>query len=297
MEEDATLEPEVTTGHAEHSDESEPDAADDLSDMPKWLSDAWQVHQAHKLEAAEAGPAVAKEHKSESSAPSDDAWRLMEEAAELRRALRDRDAMVEELRTQLNPPEPGGKENRSREEENRSSGDLAAASHKLVARRSGAAELAAEAEASHEQAANELWGTPRASSLEGGGRQGDRLQAPQSLALSLEEEIEAHQVRGKLEGCRLELQAEARKHCRPWETLGRACLPRRQRPTCSPRGSAPCACLAAVRTLASPPRVRYGYGKGTVRVRYGYGKGTAPRGGPPCAVALGHAGAVGRSAS
>ena len=132
VEEDATLDPEMdaeATGHGEPSEERD---AEDLSDMPKWLSDAWQVHQAHKLEAAEAVPAVAKEHKSESAAPSDDAWRLMEEAAELRRALRDSDAMVDELRAQLNPPEPGGKENRSREE-NRSSGDLAAASPKLVA--------------------------------------------------------------------------------------------------------------------------------------------------------------------
>ena len=225
VEEEATVDPEKdaeATGHGEPSEERD---AEDLSDMPKWLSDAWQMHQVHKLEAAEAGPAVAKEHKSESAAPSDDAWRLMEEAAELRRALRDSDAMVDELRAQLNPPEPGGKENRS-------SGDLAAASHKLVARRSGAAELAVEAEASHEQAANELWGTPRASPLAGGGLQGARLQGPQSLALSLQEEIEAHQVRGKLEGCRLELQAEARKHCRPWETLGPACSTRRQRPMC-----------------------------------------------------------------
>ena len=225
MEEDATLDPEMdATGHGEPSEER--DAADDLSDMPKWLSDAWQMHQAHKLEAAE---------KSEAAAPSDDAWRLMEEAAELRQALRDRDAMVDELRAQLNPPESGDKENRSREE-NRPSGDAAAASHKLVvARPGGAAELEAEAEASHEQAANELWGTPQAPPLAGGGLQGARLQGPQSLALSLQEEIEAHQVRGKLEGCRLELQAEARKHCRSWKTLGRACLAQRQRPMCPPR--------------------------------------------------------------
>ena len=271
--EDATLDPEMdaeATGHGEPSEERD---AEDLSDMPKWLSDAWQVHQAHKLEAAEAVPAVAKEHKSESAAPSDDAWRLMEEAAELRRALRDSDAMVDELRAQLNPPEPGGKENRSREE-NRSSGDLAAASHKLVvARRSGAAELAAEAEASHEQAANELWGTPLASPLAGGGLQGARLQGPQSLALSLQEEIEAHQVRGKLEGCRLELQAEARKHCRPWETLGPVCLTRRRRPMC-PSGSPADSGLSSQGCCLDHVLLP-----------------------SPCAAALSHAGAAGRSAS
>ena len=273
VEEDATLDPEMdaeATGHGEPSEERD---AEDLSDMPKWLSDAWQVHQAHKLEAAEAVPAVAKEHKSESAAPSDDAWRLMEEAAELRRALRDSDAMVDELRAQLNPPEPGGKENRSREE-NRSSGDLAAASHKLVvARRSGAAELAADAEASHEQAANELWGTPLASPLAGGGLQGARLQGPQSLALSLQEEIEAHQVRGKLEGCRLELQAEARKHCRPWETLGPACLTRRRRPMC-PSGSPADSGLSSQGCCLDHVLLP-----------------------SPCAAALSHAGAAGRSAS
>ena len=255
VEEDATLDPEMdaeATGHGEPSEERD---AEDLSDMPKWLSDAWQVHQAHKLEAAEAVPAVAKEHKSESAAPSDDAWRLMEEAAELRRALRDSDAMVDELRAQLNPPEPGGKENRSREE-NRSSGDLAA-----------------EAEASHEQAANELWGTPLASPLAGGGLQGARLQGPQSLALSLQEEIEAHQVRGKLEGCRLELQAEARKHCRPWETLGPACLTRRRRPMC-PSGSPADSGLSSQGCCLDHVLLP-----------------------SPCAAALSHAGATGRSAS
>ena len=212
MEEDATREPEPT-GHVERSEPSEePDAAHDLRDMPKWLSDAWEVHQAH-LEAAETGPAVSEEHKSEASAPSDDAWRLMEEAAELRRALRAKDVMVDELRAQLNPPEPDGKENRS-------NGDLAGASHKLVARRSGAAELAPEEEASHEQVANELWGTPGVSSLAGGRLRGASLQGPRPHALALQEEIEVHQVRGQLEGCRLELQAEARKHCRMCESLG-----------------------------------------------------------------------------
>ena len=205
MEEDATREPEPT-GHVERSEPSEePDAAHDLRDMPKWLSDAWEVHQAH-LEAAETGPAVSEEHMSEASAPSDDAWRLMEEAAELRRALRAKDVMVDELRAQLNPPEPDGKENSS-------NGDLAGTSHKLVARRSGAAELAPEEEASHEQVANELWGTPGVSSLAGARLRGASLQGPRPHALALQEEIEVHQVRGQLEGCRLELQAEARKHC------------------------------------------------------------------------------------
>ena len=223
-------------GGGQLSDESEP-GADELCDMPTWLSDAWQMHQTHKLEAAEIHVALAKEPAA--AAPSDDAshdaWRLMEEAAELRRALREKDAVVDELRAQLNPPpppspssrdlEPGEKENRTYgENQGLASGDVAVSSHKLAARPSGAAELAAEAEASHEQASDELWGALRApplarpaaaagGGLQGGGLQGGGLQGPR---LQLQDEIEAHQVRGKLEGCRLELQAEARKRSRWW---------------------------------------------------------------------------------
>ena len=163
---------------------------------------------------------------------ADDAWRLMEEATELRKALREREATVAELQTKLQTQE---EEERTKELQQARGEKQAQTGHGASKTRSavGAADdkenlsnrlakqqqLDAAEEAAHEKAAEALWGGLRASPAHQ--KAAATVATPPSAGLAgvkplrlVQVEIDAHKLRLELEGCKAELQAEGRRRGR-----------------------------------------------------------------------------------